>query len=81
MDIDEEETDSYPSENEHLRRSVKTDSNFQLQDLSSSSGHATEKQIQKPRKRKVSFPDDHTIISKAVEPVDPWADCKIIITI
>ena len=28
----------------------------------------------KGRKRKVSFPDDECLVSKTVEPVDPWAN-------
>lgn len=34
------------------------------------------RQTKKTRKRKVSFPGDGYLVSKTVEPVDPWANGK-----
>lgn len=74
MDVDEE--------GKHPKKDVTTTA------VDESKNHAVEDSLtplsrqdqtngkQKARKRKVSFPEGECLVSKTVEPVDPWANGK-----
>ena len=74
MDIEEEGSSEHSTESGQNKTGENDAVRDELASLSLAEGQS--KQARKYRKRKVSFPDDGSIISKSVEPVDPWADGK-----
>jgi hypothetical protein len=64
MDINEAEEETFAMNDESLKQDRLTTLSHQ--------GHS--RQTKKTKKRSVSFPEDERLVSKSVEPVDPWAN-------
>ena len=71
MDIEEEGKDLKANE---IGNVVEGHDGASEDNLSALSRQGQTRQTQKRRKRRVSFPDDECIVSKTVEPVNPWAN-------